>query len=200
MASNWGWPYPSNASWHPDLPAWQNFGYAGSGRVHGYHDGVDFGSVQYPQNPIMAVHSGTVTKIAYEAGFWIVVVHNDSDGYNVVYQEFASSSAQISVHVGDKVVTGETAIGTRNTDHLHLGVTKLDFDTAFANSFSPAGGWVNPIDLIKTGISQPASDGDIHKDSNDKTLDSTNMAKCYSLLMSMEQLHDNFHWEWAQWW
>lgn len=199
MASNWGWPYPDNASWHPDLPAWQNFGYAGSGRPGGYHDGIDFGSVQYPQNPIMAVHGGTVVKIAFEAGFWIVVVHNDKDGYNVVYQEFTNTPAGIAVHVGDKVVTGETVIGTRNTDHLHLGVTKLDFDTAFAQSFSPAGGWVNPLDLIQNGISQPADDGDIDKGQVDDTKESTDMTKCYALLMSMNQLHDNFHWEWTRW-
>lgn len=77
-------------------------------------------------------------------------------GYNVVYQEAFSSAGKITVNVGDTVKTGDV-IGYRDTDHLHVGVTRQDFNVAVGKSFTNDGTWLNPLDLIKSGGTGPTT-------------------------------------------
>lgn len=51
------------------------------------------------------------------------------DGLNMVYQEFANSTGNSRVKVGDQVKVGQV-IGIRDTAHLHLGFTRMDWRQA----------------------------------------------------------------------
>ncbi|WP_153011027.1 M23 family metallopeptidase, partial [Limosilactobacillus equigenerosi] len=126
----------------------QRFGYDGGYRTNSFHDGLDFGSYDHPGSTVQSVHAGTVTQIGYIPGLeWYVTV--DTGEYLVVYQEAFSSRSNINVTVGQKVEAG-TKIGTRNTSHLHLGITQQkNFNVALASSFSNNGTWLNPLDFIK---------------------------------------------------
>ena len=106
------------------------------------------------------MHGGKVIIKSYMGGLEnYVVVHSD-DGYNIVYQEAFSSMSNIRVNVGDVVKTGDV-IGYRNTDHLHIGITKVDFNTAVGKSFTNDGTWLNPQEIIRNGIANNNSDSDV---------------------------------------
>ena len=147
--SSWGWPFPDVGE--GKFMGSQLFGVNAGGefRPNGFHDGLDFGSVDHPGSEVHAVHGGKVTIKSYMGGLGNYVVISGG-GYNVVYQEAFSSASKITVNVGDTVKTGDV-IGYRDTDHLHVGVTRQDFNVAVGKSFTNDGTWLNPLDLIKSG-------------------------------------------------
>lgn len=146
--NGWGWPFPSVGE--GSFSQAQKFGYDGGFRPNSFHDGLDFGSVDHPGSDVHAIHGGTVVFKGYMGGLGNYVVTHSTDGFNIVYQEAFSSAGQIRVNIGDKVKTGDI-IGWRNTDHLHVGVTKADFYDAVKKSFTNDGTWLDPQALIKNG-------------------------------------------------
>ena len=160
--NGWGWPFPSVGE--GSFSGGQLFGVhpGGEFRQNGFHDGLDFGSVDHPGSDVHAIHGGTVAFKGYMGGLGNYVVTHSTDGFNIVYQEAFSSAGQIRVNIGDKVKTGDI-IGWRNTDHLHVGVTKADFYDAVKKSFTNDGTWLDPQALIKNG-----GDGSQSKDESKK--------------------------------
>lgn len=148
LTNGWGWPFPSVGE--GSFSQAQRFGYDGGYRTNSFHDGLDFGSVDHPGSEVHAIHGGTVVFKGYMGGLGNYVVTHSTDGFNIVYQEAFSSAGQIRVNIGDKVKTGDV-IGWRNTDHLHVGVTKADFYEAVKKSFTNDGTWLDPQALIKNG-------------------------------------------------
>lgn len=157
-SSGWGWPFSDddgNKPWGLDSQLFGTHPEDASFRPPtGFHDGLDFGSVDHPGSNIRCVHSGEVVYAGYapsgyEALGYVIATHS-SDGYYVVYQEFGNSSADIKVNVGQKVTLGET-IGTRTTEHLHLGITKKDWLAAQSSAFVDDGTWLDPMKIIKNG-------------------------------------------------
>lgn len=148
LTNGWGWPFPSVGE--GSFSQAQRFGYDGGYRTNSFHDGLDFGSVDHPGSEVHAIHGGTVVFKGYMGGLGNYVVTHSTDGFNIVYQEAFSSAGQIRVNIGDKVKTGDI-IGWRNTDHLHVGVTKADFYDAVKKSFTNDGTWLDPQSLIKNG-------------------------------------------------
>lgn len=155
--SIWGWPFPSTGE--GSFLGGQLFGKnpGGEFRPNGFHDGLDFGSIDHPGSEIHAIHGGKVTVgPAWGNGGigWYVVI-TDSTGLNVEYQEAFSNAANIHVHVGDTVHTGDV-IGIRDRDHVHIGITRHSFPEAFSHAFSNDGTWLNPLDTIKNGAGSGA--------------------------------------------
>lgn len=148
LTNGWGWPFPSVGE--GSFSQAQRFGYDGGYRTNSFHDGLDFGSVDHPGSEVHAIHGGTVVFKGYMGGIGNYVVTHSTDGFNIVYQEAFGSASQIRVNIGDKVKTGDI-IGWRNTDHLHVGVTKADFYDAVKKSFTNDGTWLDPQALIKNG-------------------------------------------------
>ena len=157
---SWGWPFPSVGEGSFSLG--QRFGYDGGYRPNSFHDGLDFGSVDHPGSEVHAVHGGKVIIKSYMGGLENYVVIHSDDGYNIVYQEAFSSMSNIRVNVGDVVKTGDV-IGYRNTDHLHIGITKVDFNTAVGKSFTNDGTWLNPQEIIRNGIANNNSESDVEQ-------------------------------------
>lgn len=149
----WGWPFPSVGEGNFTLG--QTFGthpQDGVGRTNGFHDGLDFGSIDHPGSEVHAVHGGKVTiSRAYGSGVGYYVVIQDSTGLNVEYQEAFSYPGDIYVNVGDTVQLGQV-IGRRTTNHLHLGITRHSFPEAFSHAFKDDGTWLDPRSTIKSGI------------------------------------------------
>ena len=160
LTNAWGWPFPSVGE--GSFSQAQRFGYDGGYRTNSFHDGLDFGSVDHPGSEVHAIHGGTVVFKGYMGGLGNYVVTHSTDGFNIVYQEAFSSASQIRVNIGDKVKTGDV-IGWRNTDHLHVGVTKADFYEAVRKSFTNDGTWLDPQALIKNG-----GDGSQSEDESEK--------------------------------
>lgn len=148
LTNGWGWPFPDVGE--GSFSQAQRFGYDGGYRTNSFHDGLDFGSVDHQGSEVHAIHGGTVVFKGYMGGLGNYVVTHSTDGFNIVYQEAFSSAGQIRVNIGDKVKTGDV-IGWRNTDHLHVGVTKADFYEAVKKSFTNDGTWLDPQALIKNG-------------------------------------------------
>ncbi|KRN29237.1 hypothetical protein IV38_GL000117 [Lactobacillus selangorensis] len=153
---SWGWPFPDVGE--GSFTGGQLFGVHAGGefRPNGYHDGLDFGSVDHPGSQVHAIHGGTVIQKGYMGGLNYYFVVKSGDGLSVVYQEAFGSMGDIYVSEGQKVSTGDV-VGIRTTDHLHVGITKIDFNTAVANSFSDAGCWIDPQATIKSGYSSGSS-------------------------------------------
>lgn len=149
-SGSWGWPFPDVGE--GIFSGGQLFGVhpGGEFRTNGFHDGLDFGSVDHPGSAVHAIHGGTVVQKGYMGGLSYYFVTHSSDGFNIVYQEAFSSSNKITVKVGDSVKTGDV-VGYRDTSHLHVGVTKEDFGKAVAKSFTNDGTWLDPQQLIKNG-------------------------------------------------
>lgn len=143
----WGWPFPNIGQGH--FTGGQLFGVNAGGefRRNGFHNGLDFGSVDHPGSTVHAVHAGTVASIGYMSGMkWYVTV--DTGKYLVVYQEAFATRSQIAVSVGQKVGLGDV-IGYRNTSHLHLGITwQKNLYAAVASTFINNGTWLNPLTII----------------------------------------------------
>lgn len=156
-AGNWAWPFKSIKG-KPQISGEQLFGSSAS-RTGGFHDGIDFGTVPYNNQDILAIHGGTVYKIGHQ-GYtqndlgWFVCVKSD-DGYYEVYQEFAFADGDrgaISVKEGDKVNTGDK-IGTlsdkyANCTHVHIGASKTEIMKAEGHAFSNDGTWVDWTKLV----------------------------------------------------
>ena len=147
-SGSWAWPFPNVGE--GSFMQVQKFGYDGGSRTNSFHDGLDFGSVDHPGSEVHAIHGGTVTFKGYMGGLGNYVVTHSSDGFNIVYQEAFSSQSKIRVNVGDQIKTGDI-IGWRDLDHLHVGVTKIDFYKAVQKSFVNDGTWLDPQQLIKNG-------------------------------------------------
>ncbi|OQR11237.1 phage tail protein [Ligilactobacillus salivarius] len=157
---SWGWPFPDVGE--GNFMQVQRFGYDGGFRPNSFHDGLDFGSVDHPGSEVHAVHGGKVIIKSYMGGLGNYVVIHSDDGYNIVYQEAFSSMSNIRVNVGDVVKTGDV-IGYRNTDHLHIGITKVDFNTAVGKSFTNDGTWLNPQEIIRNGIANNNSESNVEQ-------------------------------------
>lgn len=52
--------------------------------------------------------------------------------------------------VGDRVTSGQV-IGIRNTNHLHLGITRKDWPQAQSSAFINDGTWLDPLKLLEEG-------------------------------------------------
>ena len=147
VEDTWGWPFPADGRGH--FTGAQLFGVNAGGefRLNGFHDGLDFGSIDHPGYEVHAVHKGIVTGIGYASGLdWYVLI--DTGEYLTVYQEAFSSRSNIWVSVGQQVNVGDV-IGGRTTAHLHLGITRQkNFNVALANSFNNNGTWINPLILL----------------------------------------------------
>lgn len=183
LTNGWGWPFPSVGE--GSFSQAQKFGYDGGFRPNSFHDGLDFGSVDHPGSEVHAIHGGTVVFKGYMGGLGNYVVTHSTDGFNIVYQEAFSSAGQIRVNIGDKVKTGDI-IGWRNTDHLHVGVTKADFYDAVKKSFTNDGTWLDPQALIKNG-----GDGSQSKDESKKDeVSNSNAARPKLTITSVNQGRD----------
>ncbi|MFB8450040.1 glucosaminidase domain-containing protein [Enterococcus thailandicus] len=152
VGGGWGWPFPEVGQ--GSFSGGQLFGRNAGGefRPNGWHDGLDFGSVDHPGNQIHAIHGGTVTYVGNPniAGLGACVIVISDNGFNMVYQEFATSTSNARVKVGDKVKLGDV-IGIRDTEHLHLGITKKDWLQAESSAFTDDGTWLDPLKIITTG-------------------------------------------------
>lgn len=158
--SGWGWPFPCGEG---HFMLGQTFGTHpgdGVGRPNGFHDGTDFGAYDHPGAEIHAIHGGKcIISGDYVGGVGYYVVIQDETGLNVEYQEAFSSPSLIRVHVGDVVKLGDV-IGTRNTSHVHIGITRHSFPEAFAHAWSNDGTWIDPVATIKSGgASVPGGSG-----------------------------------------
>lgn len=169
------WAYPFKGMTYKSAKAQmdsaQAFGvHAGNGRKNNYHDGVDFGTAQHNGQAIRAIHGGKVVDIGFrgttqnDIGGYVVT--KSSDGWYIVYQEFVFSPSEsdvIKVKKGETVEAGETigilSSSTGNVNHVHIGATKQVWSKAISNSFSSAGGWQDPLELIKKGITSGGSLG-----------------------------------------
>lgn len=164
-SGGWGWPFPDVGE--GNFMQVQRFGNDGGFRQNGFHDGLDFGSVDHPGRDVHAIHGGKVTIKSYMGGLGNYVVISGG-GYNVVYQEAFSSASNIIVNVGDTVKVGDV-IGYRDTNHLHVGVTKADFNVAVGKSFTNDGTWLDPLELIKNGPSDTDTETSSETNSNSNT-------------------------------
>lgn len=164
-SGGWGWPFPDVGE--GNFIQVQRFGNDGGFRQNGFHDGLDFGSVDHPGRDVHAIHGGKVTIKSYMGGLGNYVVISGG-GYNVVYQEAFSSASNIIVNVGDTVKVGDV-IGYRDTNHLHVGVTKADFNVAVGKSFTNDGTWLDPLELIKNGPSDTDTETSSETNSNSNT-------------------------------
>ena len=169
------WAYPFKGMTYKSAKAQmdsaQAFGvHAGNGRKNNYHDGVDFGTAQHNGQAIRAIHGGKVVDIGFrgttqnDIGGYVVT--KSSVGWYIVYQEFVFSPSEsdvIKVKKGETVEAGETigilSSSTGNVNHVHIGATKQVWSKAISNSFSSAGGWQDPLELIKKGITSGGSLG-----------------------------------------
>lgn len=155
---SWGWPFPSVGE--GTFSSGQLFGVQPGGgfRQNGFHDGLDFGSIDHPGTDVHAIHGGKVTKKAWGGNEvkWYVVI-TDNSGLNVEYQEAFSNAGNIIVNEGDTVSTGQI-IGHRDTDHPHVGITRHGFPEAFSHAFLNDGTWIDPQQTIKSGIAAGGSD------------------------------------------
>ncbi|MBF7112586.1 phage tail protein [Pediococcus pentosaceus] len=143
----WGSPFPSVG--HVAFDGGQLFGVHAGGefRQNGFHDGLDFGTAKYPGSDVHAIHGMKITRIGNMAGLGYFVLGHSDDGYNIDFQEAFASRSDIHVKVGQYVKTGQV-IGVRTTDHLHIGITKKDFDYALRYAFTNNGTWIDPEPLI----------------------------------------------------
>lgn len=181
--NSWGWPFPCGEG---SFLGGQLFGVnAGGGfRPNGFHDGLDFGSIDHPGNEVHAIHGGrcTISRAWGNGGInWYCVIQ-DSSGLNVEYQEAFGSASNITVNVGDVVKTGDV-IGYRTTNHLHVGITRMAIPEAFGHAFSNDGTWIDPLTTIKNGTAggtMPSDNGD------DSTSTSTITEEYYSLVYHFE--------------
>lgn len=150
-ADGWDWPFPQDGEGY--FGGGQLFGVHAGGefRLNGFHDGLDFGSIDHPGREVHAIHGGTVKIVGYGSGLsWYAVV--DTGEYLVVYQEAFSSKNNILVHEGQQISTGDV-IGIRDTSHVHIGITRdHNFNRALASSFINNETWLDPQKIIREGL------------------------------------------------
>lgn len=121
ITGEWTNPFPGSSLDKSSFSGGQLFGTnpGGEFRPNGFHDGLDFGSVDHPGSEIHAVHGGKVVYVGNPgiSGLGACVIVINYDGLNMVYQEFANSTGNSRVKVGDQVKVGQV-IGIRDTAHL----------------------------------------------------------------------------------
>ncbi|WP_413537317.1 M23 family metallopeptidase [Enterococcus malodoratus] len=159
----WDWPFEGGYKGYSEGQQFGFTSYDRTGRGDYFHDGFDFGSMTYQGQDIYAVHEGTVVYAGIAPGnlgqyLGAVVVTKSTDGYYVVYQEFGTSEAQILVIVGAQLKVGDL-VAHRDTDHLHLGITKKDWLEAQSSAYSNDGTWLNPVEVIENGEEIKAQGG-----------------------------------------
>lgn len=156
---DWGWPFKSIKNNKPQISGEQLFGKSSS-RQGGFHDGVDFGTVPYGGQDILAIHGGTVYKIGHQGhtqndlGYYVFV--KSDDGYYEVHQEFAfeqsDADQNLKVKEGDTLKTGDR-VGTLNqvgdVSHVHIGVSKTELSKAQNSAFKDDGTWIDWTKLVK---------------------------------------------------
>lgn len=148
-SDDYAWPF---GSWLGTEDGGQ-FGHTtGYPRPNDYHDGVDFGSATYGSgSDIHAVQSGTVVVSGLKGdGLGYVIVIKGANGISTVYQEFSTSASDAYVKEGQTVKVGDV-IGKLTGSHLHLGMTKQDWNQAVMHSFDASGGWLDPVTIISGG-------------------------------------------------
>lgn len=153
MANGWTWPF--SKAYTGSYEEGQQFGHTSYLRPGGsyFHDGFDFGSAIYGQgSDILAVGDGEVIYAGVMGSGLGSVIVLSIPPYQVMYQEFSTSHGDIAVHQGQHVAKGQK-IGRLNASHLHLGITKKDWQTALGSWSVDDGTWLNPIDIIKNGAS-----------------------------------------------
>ncbi|MBB1063143.1 M23 family metallopeptidase [Limosilactobacillus fastidiosus] len=147
----WAWPFPADGQGR--FMGAQLFGVnpGGEFRLNGFHDGLDFGSIDHPGSQVHAIHSGKIVGVGYGSGIdWYVL--EDTGEYLIVYQEAFSSRSKINVSVGQEIKVGDV-IGTRDTSHVHIGITRQhNYSLALKSSFINNGTWLNPLTVIKNGL------------------------------------------------
>lgn len=180
--SSGDWAYPFKGMTYNSAKAHfmqaQKFGPGtAGGRPNGYHDGEDFGTSVYGGKAIRAIHDGKVIDVSVDSSpISGHVVIKSSDGWYIVYQEFFHNegSKYVKVKKGQTVHAGDTIgyLAGYNTDpavdHVHIGMTKKVWSVAKGDSFSSAGGWKDPIEMIKKGIESGGSLGNLNMTGNDK--------------------------------
>ena len=155
VSGDWNWPFPDVGE--GSFMDGQLFGtHPGNGRTNSYHDGLDFGSVDHPGSEVHAIHGGKVIKVSYAAGLDCYVVTKGDDNLYIDYQEFTKSKSNVKVKEGDTVKTGDV-IGIRDSNHLHISITKMPFDLAIAHPWDSSGGWLDPLETIREGIKKGGS-------------------------------------------
>lgn len=144
----WGWPFPQDGRGY--FSYGQLFGTqpGDNFRENGFHDGLDFGSIDHPGSYIHAVHGGVVTVIGHGSGVEYYVLIDDGR-YMYDYQEAFSGYNRILVHEGQLIHPGDI-IGIRDTSHLHLGITRdHNFQHALdVGAFNDNGTWLDPLWMI----------------------------------------------------
>ena len=126
----------------------QQFGpNTGDFRPNGFHSGLDFGSIDHPGTNVLCVSDGKVTHTGFMDGIYYYVVVKDKRGYNVIYQEFSYNNNTIKVNIGNNVKKGQT-LATRDSDHLHLGFTKVAFPDCLASSYLDNGTFEDPLKFL----------------------------------------------------
>lgn len=148
-SGEWGWPFKSVPKSGPTgYEDGQQFGQTSLARGRGhFHDGYDWGSARY-SGDILAVHGGTVYKIANSGGRGWHIDVKSPDGYYETYQEFTSSRSDIKVNEGDTVTTGQP-IAKLSSNHLHLGISRTEIEKAQSSWDLDNGTWLDPIKVIK---------------------------------------------------
>jgi hypothetical protein len=154
ITGEWTNPFPGSSLDKSSFSGGQLFGTnpGGEFRPNGFHDGLDFGSVDHPGSEIHAVHGGKVVYVGNPGisglvGACVIVINYD--GLNMVYQEFANSTGNSRVKVGDQVKVGQV-IGIRDTAHLHLGFTRMDWRQAQGHAFTDDGTWIDPLPFLNS--------------------------------------------------
>lgn len=140
-----GWQLPFNAPLAP-YEEGQQFGNTGYWRGTWFHDGYDFGSAHYGGD-ILAVTDATVKYVGMMGASLRSVIVLNNGTYDIMYQEFADNLATVVVSVGQKVKKGEK-IAALASYHLHVGITKMDFNQALAHWNVNDGTWIDPIPIL----------------------------------------------------
>ncbi|AYA32989.1 peptidase M23 (plasmid) [Enterococcus faecium] len=153
ITGEWTNPFPGSSLDKSSFSGGQLFGTnpGGEFRPNGFHDGLDFGSVDHQGSEIHAVHGGKVVYVGNPgiSGLGACVIVINYDGLNMVYQEFANSTGNSRVKVGDQVKVGQV-IGIRDTAHLHLGFTRMDWRQAQGHAFTGNGTWIDPLPFLNS--------------------------------------------------
>jgi len=121
----------------------------GEFRPNGFHNGLDFGSIDHPGNQMLAICDGEIVHVGnYDVGGLYVWYVLRGEVYDIHYWESATSLEQMRVSKGDKVKTNQL-LSIRNRDHLHLSVTKdRDFMGVMSKIYIDDGTWINPLNIL----------------------------------------------------
>ncbi|EGP5080648.1 glucosaminidase domain-containing protein [Enterococcus faecium] len=151
ITGEWTNPFPGSSLDKSSFSGGQLFGTnpGGEFRPNGFHDGLDFGSIDHPGSEIHAVHGGKVVYVGNPGitGLGACVIVINDCGLNMVYQEFANGTGNAKVKEGELVKVGQV-IATRDTAHLHLGITRMDWRQAEGHAFTNDGTWIDPLPLL----------------------------------------------------